>query len=112
MADDLNEIFDLDRKGLTQKLVTDMEQCTLAADVAREDLKVVVAQAKEAQFSRRDVQAMKMIAKLRLDDKLGEAAEKLEALERFGQAVGCDLFALAGPAMTGLRAAVLEELVP
>ena len=55
-----------------------------------------MAQAKEAQFSRRDVEAMKMIAKLRLDNKLGEAAEKLEALERVGQAVGCNLFAWAG----------------
>ena len=36
MADNLNEIFNLDRKGLTQKLVTNMEQCMLAANVARE----------------------------------------------------------------------------
>lgn len=89
---DLGEIFDLDRKGLTAQLVTNMEQCLRDAQSAREDLKQVIASAKEAQFSRKDIAAMRKIANLRMKDQLTEAREQLAALERVGQAVGFDLF--------------------
>lgn len=89
---DLGEIFDLDRKGLTRQLVDNIESAMRDIENAREDMRQIVAGAKEAQFSRRDIWAMKEIAKLRLKDQKGSAQEKLEALERIGQAVGFDLF--------------------
>lgn len=92
---DLNAIFDLDRKKLTRQIVDQMEQAMRDIDAAREDLKQIVASAKEAAFSPRDVEAMKKIAKLRKDDKGGAAKEQLEALERIGGIVGFDLFGWA-----------------
>lgn len=92
---DLNEIFDLDRKKLTKKIVDRMEQCMREADAARDDLKEIIAECNEAGFKRRDIEAMKKIAKLRKDDKGGAAREQLEALERIGSIVGFDLFAWA-----------------
>ena len=78
---DLHEVFDLDRKKLTKTTVDQMEQAMRDIDAARED-----------QFSKRDIEAMKKIAKLRKDDKKGAAREQLEALERIGGIVGFDLF--------------------
>jgi hypothetical protein len=98
MADDdgdLGEIFDLDRKGLTKKLVEDMERCMHAAAAAQEELKGVAATASESQFSRREVAAMKRIAMLRCKDKLAAAKAELEALERVSTAIGLDLFGWA-----------------
>src|SRR3546814_5488289 len=95
---DLNEVFDLDRKKLTRKIVDQMEQAMRDIDAAREDLKAITASAKEASFGPRDVKAMQRIAKLRKDDKGGAAKEELEALERIGEAVGFSLFAGAAHA--------------
>lgn len=69
-----------------------MSEAMREADAAREDLKQIVADAKEAEFSKRDVEAMKKIAKLRKDDQKGRAQEQLDALRRVGTAVGFDLF--------------------
>jgi hypothetical protein len=52
----------------------------------------VIAEAKEAEFSIRDVDAMKTVARLRVKDQLGRAQEKLEALERISKALKLDLF--------------------
>ena len=92
---DLAEIFDLDRSALITRLVGTMQQSMRDIAIARDDLKEIVASCLEAQLSRREIDAMKTIAKLRNDDKLGAAQEKLEALERVGKAVGFDLFAWA-----------------
>ena len=89
---DFAKMFDLDRTTLTKSMVDRMERCLREAQVARDDLKEVVAECNEAEFSKRDIQAMKKIAKLRLDDKKGDAQEQLAALERIGKAVGFDLF--------------------
>ncbi len=89
---DLHKMFDLDRTMLIKSMVDRMETCLREAAAARDDLKEVMSECKEAEFSRRDIEAMKTIAKLRLDDKKGAAQEKLEALERVGKAVGFDLF--------------------
>lgn len=89
---DLTEVFDLDRKKLTRQIVDQMEQAMRDIDNAREDLKQIIASAKEASFGPRDVEAMKKIAKLRKDDKGGTAKEQLEALDRIGGIVGFDLF--------------------
>lgn len=93
---DFNEIFDLDRKKLTRGLVDRMEQTMREADTARDDLKQIISECREAQLSPRDIEAMKKIAKLRKDDKRERAKEQLEALERIGGIVGFDLFDWAG----------------
>lgn len=89
---DFAKMFDLDRTTLTRNMVDRMEACLRDAQTARDELKEVVADCAEREFSKRDIQAMKKIAKLRLDDKKGAAQEQLEALERIGKAVGFDLF--------------------
>lgn len=89
---DFTKMFDLDRTTLTKSMVDRMETCLRDQAVARDELKEVIADCKEREFSRRDIEAMKTIAKLRLDDKKGAAQEKLEALERVGKAVDFDLF--------------------
>lgn len=62
------------------------------AEAARDDLKEILAEAKEAEFGRRDIEAMKKIAQLRLRDMREEAAGKLAALRRIGDACQFDLF--------------------
>jgi len=89
---DLAEMFDLDRKKLTKSMVDRMERVMREADAAKDDLKEIIAECREANFKKRDIEAMKKIAKLRKDDKKGAAQEQLEALERIGGIVGFDLF--------------------
>lgn len=90
---DFAKMFDLDRSTLIKSMVDRMEECMRAATAAREDLKEVVTACRdEHEFPPREIIAMKRIAKLRLDDKGGEAKEQLSALERIGRAVGFNLF--------------------
>lgn len=87
--------LDLDRTTATKNFVDRIEECLRDAQTAADDLKGVLAEAKEAEFAPRDVEAMKKIARLRLKDQIGRAQEQLEALQRIGDAVGADLFAWA-----------------
>lgn len=89
---DWSATLDLDRRTITRSFVDRMEECMRAAEAAADDLKELVAQAKEAEFGPRDIQAMKKIAKMRLKDQRGAAREQLEALNRIGKAVAFDLF--------------------
>src|SRR3546814_16206913 len=89
---DLNEVFDLDRKKLTRKIVDQMEQAMRDIDAAREDLKAITASAKEASFGPRDVKTMQRIATLRTDDKGGAAKQEVAARTRTGEAARCRLF--------------------
>lgn len=89
---DFAKILDLGRSTLIKTMVDRMERAMRDADAARDDLKEIIAECREAEFPKRDIEAMKAIAKLRKDDKKGAAQEKLEALERVGKAVGFDLF--------------------
>lgn len=89
---DWSATLDLDRRTATRNFVDRMEECMRAAEAAADDLKEVLAQAKEAEFGPRDIAAMKKIAKLRLKDQGGRAREQLEALSRVGKAVAFDLF--------------------
>lgn len=89
---DWSATLDLNRSTATKSFVDRMEECMRQAEIARDDLKAVLADAKEAEFSPRDIEAMKKIAKLRLKDERGRAQEQLEALQRIGKAVGFDLF--------------------
>ena len=92
---DWNKALDLDRSTLTKNMVDRMETCLRSVQVARDDLAEIVAECKEREFGPNDIRAMKKIAKLRLDEKLGDAQEQLAALERISAVVGFDLFAWA-----------------
>lgn len=89
---DLDAVFDISRKKLTKNMVDRMEQAMREADAARDDLKAIVAECREANFGPRDIEAMKKIAKLRKDDKGGAAKEQLAALDKIGGIVGFNLF--------------------
>ena len=89
---DFAKMFHLDRITLTKSMVDRMETCMRDAQTARDDLKAVLAEVAEREFGKRDIEAMKKIAKLRLEDKRGAAQEQLEALNRIGKAIGFDLF--------------------
>ena len=89
---DWMQVLDLNRTTAIKSYVDRMERCLRDIDAAREDLKEVAREAKEAEFSPRMVKAMNKVAKLRKDDKKGAAQEELAALEAVGKAVGFDLF--------------------
>ena len=89
---DWTKTLDLNRTTLTKGMVDRMEQCLRDQEAARDDLKQVIVNCKEAEFTMRDIEAMKKIARLRLKDQKSRAQEQLEALERVGKAVEFDLF--------------------
>lgn len=91
---DWTKKLDLNRTTVTTDFVNRMETCMRDAEAAAADLKEVVAQAAEQEFTKRDIEAMKKIARLRLKDQIGRAREQLDALRRIGAAVQCDLFSL------------------
>lgn len=92
----LAEVFDLDRKGTIKALTDDMERALFAVEQAREDLREIKVRAREAEFTPKEIAAMARIAKLRADDKVGDAREQMEALERVSGATGVDLFSWQG----------------
>lgn len=89
---DFTKMLDLNRTQLTRDMVDRLQDAMTRQQIAAEDIRVIVASAIEQEFSKRDIGAMKTIAKLRLNDKKSEAREKLEALERISRTVGMDLF--------------------
>jgi uncharacterized protein (UPF0335 family) len=89
---DFAKLFDLNRTGLVKNMVERMETCLRQIEGAQDDLKKVIAECKDAEFRKHDIAAMKRVAKLRLSDKVGDAAEQLAALERVSGAIGMDLF--------------------
>ena len=95
---DWSKKLDLNRTTITTDFVNRMESCMRDAETAAADLKEVVAQAAEQEFTKRDIEAMKKIARLRLKDQIGRAREQLDALRRIGAAVQCDLFDFDGAA--------------
>lgn len=89
---DLNKVFDLDRSNLTTSLVSRFEDCFRQVETAQSDVRALTDEANGLEFQKRDILAMKKIARLRLKDKRADAAEQLEALNRISRAVGFDLF--------------------
>lgn len=89
---DWSTTLDLNRTTTTKNFVDRIEECMRAQENAAADLKEVLNDANEQEFTKRDIEAMKKIARLRLKDQMGRAREQLEALDRIGKAVNCDLF--------------------
>jgi uncharacterized protein (UPF0335 family) len=95
MADttDWTKKLDLNRTTVTTDFVSRFEAVMRDQQTAADDLKEIAAQAAEQEFSKRDIEAMKKIAKMRLKDQVGRAREQIDALRRIGAAVQIDLFA-------------------
>jgi uncharacterized protein (UPF0335 family) len=91
---DWTKRLDLNRTTITTDFVKRMEECMRQQEAAAADLKELTAQAAEQEFTKRDIEAMKRIARLRLKDQVGRAREQIDALRRIGDAVQCDLFSL------------------
>jgi uncharacterized protein (UPF0335 family) len=89
---DFGKMLDLNRSSLTKNMVTRMEECMRAADIARDDLKEVVAECVQAEFGPLDIAAMKKIARLRLRDQQNTAKDQLRSLQKIAEAVDFNLF--------------------
>ena len=95
---DWEKTLDLNRTKLTRDFVDQLEDAMRRQQVAADDLKAIAGTAREQEYGPRDIMAMKKIAKLRLQDKGGDAREQLSALDRIGMAVEFDLFDWSGVA--------------
>jgi uncharacterized protein (UPF0335 family) len=89
---DFSKMLDLNRATITKEYVDQYEVAFQQQVSAASDIRQITDDAKEAEFGPREIKAMKRIAKLRLQDKLADAKEDLEALERVGRLVQFDLF--------------------
>jgi uncharacterized protein (UPF0335 family) len=89
---DWTKKLDLNRATVTTDFVSRFEAVMRDQQTAAVDLKEIAAQAAEQEFSKRDIEAMKKIAKMRLKDQIGRAREQIDALRRIGAAVQIDLF--------------------
>ncbi len=89
---DWTKTLDLNRTTLTRDMVERYIDAMQRQQVAAEDIKIITASAKEAEYKPKEIAAMKDVAKLRMSGKEADAKEKLEALERIAAAVGMDLF--------------------
>ncbi len=89
---DFGKMLDLNRTTLTRDMVDRFLDAMQRQQIAAEDIKIIAISALEQEFSKREIGAMKAIAKLKMSDKKSEASEKLEALERIGKIVDFDLF--------------------
>lgn len=92
---DWTKKLDLNRTTITTDFVNRFEAVMRDQQTAADDLKEIAAQASEQEFSKRDIEAMKKIAKMRLKDQIGRAQEQIDALRRIGAAVQIDLFEMA-----------------
>jgi uncharacterized protein (UPF0335 family) len=92
------EMLDLDRSTLIKNYIEQMERAYRDIEAAQDNLKAIAATALDHEFRKHDVAAMKKIAKLLVSDKVGDAREQLEALERIAAAVDMPLFAYASRA--------------
>lgn len=90
---DFEKMLDLDRSTLICNFVDRLEAVMREQEAARDDLKEICSEMAEQEFRKHDIAAAKKIAKLRLNDKIGDATEQLAALERVSAAVGMPLFA-------------------
>lgn len=77
---------------LTQAFVDRIERAMIESKNAADDLKQIIVECKDAGFLPKTIAAMKAMAKIRMNDTIEEAREKLETLERVSRAVGVNLF--------------------
>jgi uncharacterized protein (UPF0335 family) len=84
--------FSLNRTTAISSFVDRFESCMRDKEAAEDDIKEVAAEAKEAEFGPDDIQAMKLVARLRVKDQTTKARDKLAALRRVASAVQLTLF--------------------
>lgn len=88
----LSEMFDLNGEKKIASYVSRFEQLYQARDAVTADLKQLADDAREDMLTKREVEAVKKIAKWRNDDKLGAAQELFTAMRRVAKSVKVDLF--------------------
>ena len=91
----LADMFDLTGDKRIAEYVARFEDLYRQREAVNADLKETAADASEGMFTKRDIDAMKKIAKWRVDDKVGAAQELMTSLRRVAIAVKIDLFAWA-----------------
>lgn len=90
----LESDMDEERTGLAKAFVSKFQQIMSDQADAAADLRLTAEEALEAKFSKREVSAMKKIARVQLKDARLKTAYDNHALEEIGRAVGCDVFNL------------------
>lgn len=75
-----------------ESFVDRFEELLRQRDAVMDDLKELKAEARRAEFGKRDIKAMERIARWRKDDKRETAQADLAALKRVSSAVSFDLF--------------------
>lgn len=89
----LSDILDLDGNGRIAAYVGRFEELFRQQQAVSADLTALKDEAfTDGMLSKRDVEAVKKIAKWRLDDKLGAAQEQIGALRKVAAAIKVDLF--------------------
>lgn len=86
--------MDEERAGLTRAFVYKFETVLKDQRDAADDLRMLAEEALEAKFSKREVAAMRKIARIKMKNDRLKAAYDNHALEEIGRAVGCDVFTL------------------
>lgn len=91
-AKSMSEMFDLSGDKKVANYVQRYEELFRQREAANNDLKELASEALQDMLTKREVEAIKKIAKWRLDDKLGAAQELFSAMRRVGAAVKVNLF--------------------
>jgi hypothetical protein len=91
----LSEVFDLKGEKKIVNYVSRFEELFRQRESINADLKQCAEDAREDLLTKREVEAVKKIAKWRVDDKLGAAQELFTAMHRVSRAVRVDLFSWA-----------------
>lgn len=94
-AKPLTEIFDLSGDKKIAEYVARFEDLYRQRASIAADLKQLADDAQESMLTKREVEAVKKIAKWRMEDKIGAAQELFAAMRRVTRAVKIDLFSWA-----------------
>lgn len=88
----LDKMFDLSGDQKIADYVAKFEDLFRQRDAVAADLKQLADDAREDMLSKRELEAVKKIAKWRLDDKISAAKEMFAALQRVSKAVQIEMF--------------------
>jgi hypothetical protein len=84
--------IDASRSDRVKAFVERMYEILRGIEAGQIDLKAVAVECEQRGFKKREIAAMRKIAKLSLDDKISQARDSLDALRRISSEAGVDLF--------------------
>lgn len=91
-AVDLSKMFDLSGDKKIAEYVQKFEELYRMLDAAKSDIKQLTDDAAQDFLTKKEIAAVKKVAKWRLDDKMGAAQETFGAIRRVSDAIKADLF--------------------